>query len=182
MKRLVILGVLAVLATTGSAVPISGCKTTHQVSLGESCYSIANGRKLTVAQLQSINPSLDCNKLQPRELVCVQGTLPPPKSFTCTTQHKVKLGESCYNIATIWGLSVPQLQAINPSLNCTPLEVGIKICVKVVWQTSISAPVSSSTLSTSTKTSTSPTSTPTNIGCTKLVIVKSQDTCEFLYR
>ncbi|RUS16421.1 hypothetical protein BC937DRAFT_91229, partial [Endogone sp. FLAS-F59071] len=194
MKRLAILGVLAALATIGSAVPISGCKTTHRVSSGEKCSSIATIWKLTVTQLESINPSLNCNALQLHELVCVQATLPSTSSAavstsqgssTCLEKYTlcgisnlpslilVSKSYTGYNIAKNSSLTLAELQHLNPKVNCTILQIGAKLCVK-------SGPTTSSTTSTSTLTSTSThtgsASTPTSFGCTKLVAVGEEDT------
>uniref|UniRef100_A0A914XYE2 Chitinase n=1 Tax=Panagrolaimus superbus TaxID=310955 RepID=A0A914XYE2_9BILA len=50
---------------------------------------------------------------------------PKPDTPTNDKQYIVKAGDSCWNIATVAGLTLEQLKAKNPGLNCDPLWVRI---------------------------------------------------------
>jgi hypothetical protein len=47
----------------------------------------------------------------------------------CTRQYAVKAGDNCYAIAQANGMSLSALQAMNPAVNCEPLEIGAQLCV-----------------------------------------------------
>ena len=46
------------------------CHNPYRVKKGDTCYSIAADKGLSVAQLKGINPNIPCNNLQPRWPVC----------------------------------------------------------------------------------------------------------------
>ncbi|RUS26704.1 hypothetical protein BC938DRAFT_484234 [Jimgerdemannia flammicorona] len=169
MKYLVVLGVLAALATTSSAAPISGCTTTHRVTTGETCNSIAKTWSLSLAQFQSINPSLDCKNLKKGTNVCTKA---PSKSTsagtTCSKKYTIVPNDTCYDIAKKEGITLDTFMSYNPGLNCKLLQIGQQVCIAMK---SATGPPPKST-------ETSPSSPkPSNYGCTKLVVVKSDDTC-----
>ncbi|KAF8142403.1 hypothetical protein K438DRAFT_1541694, partial [Mycena galopus ATCC 62051] len=87
------------------------CSPTYTVKSGDTCYDIAAANGLTVAQLLSYNPSIDCASMLPLHLsvLCLGGT--------CTQTYTVQTGDTCSTIATHVGLTVSQLFALNPSIN-----------------------------------------------------------------
>uniref|UniRef100_A0A914PDL4 Chitinase n=1 Tax=Panagrolaimus davidi TaxID=227884 RepID=A0A914PDL4_9BILA len=52
---------------------------------------------------------------------------PKPDTPTNNNEYTVKAGDSCWSIATEHGLTLEQLKAKNPGLNCDPLWVGVKL-------------------------------------------------------
>uniref|UniRef100_A0A914PT27 Chitinase n=1 Tax=Panagrolaimus davidi TaxID=227884 RepID=A0A914PT27_9BILA len=52
---------------------------------------------------------------------------PKPDTPANNNQYTVKAGDSCWSIATEHGLTLEQLKAKNPGLNCDPLWVGVKL-------------------------------------------------------
>ncbi|KAJ3012316.1 hypothetical protein HKX48_006343 [Thoreauomyces humboldtii] len=152
----------------------NGVCTTHTVVSGDSCYAIATSVKQTVAQLQAENPTLDCNTLQPGQVLCVTaGKLPAPAptatpltptnpNGVCTT-HTVVSGDSCYAIATSVGQTVAQFQAENPTLDCNTLQPGQVVCVSAgKLPTSTPTPTPSPTTTTTSPTAPTATATPTH--------------------
>ncbi|CAF1036075.1 unnamed protein product [Rotaria magnacalcarata] len=101
------------------------CGKTHTVISGDSCWTIGQANSLTVAQLQSLNPSLGQNC----DLTVGQILLLQPACFVeatpCGKTHAVVSGDSCWSVGQANSLTVAQLQSLNPSLgqNCD-LTVG----------------------------------------------------------
>jgi len=56
--------------------------------------------------------------------------VPTPPANSCAKTYTVQSGDYCYLIATNNGLSLDQLYSINPGLNCSPLQIGVVVCVK----------------------------------------------------
>lgn len=117
------------LASMGAAVPTQStvsvlprgkvsnaptCPAKYTVKRGDTCFSIASSYFLTVSQLESRNPGLNCHKgfIYPGQQFCV------PLKSKCSKTHTVKQGEYCFLIAQKYQMSVAQLEAKNSGLNC----------------------------------------------------------------
>ncbi|TPX70430.1 chitinase [Spizellomyces sp. 'palustris'] len=112
-----------------------------------SCWAIQDKYKLgSVDNLLKMNPGLNCNTLQAGERVCVKLGAPtspliwpppaaptPPKPTqpppTCTKTYDVVSGDTCDLIADKSQLSRTLFQSMNPSVDCTKLSIGQKLCV-----------------------------------------------------
>lgn len=57
------------------------------------------------------------------------GALPAHAQAPCTRPHAVAPGESCYQIATLAGLSLAGLLRMNPGLDCARLQPGDGVCI-----------------------------------------------------
>lgn len=49
----------------------TGCIKSYTVVSGDWCDKIRSAQGVTLAQLQTLNPSLDCSNLQPGQVLCV---------------------------------------------------------------------------------------------------------------
>ncbi|KAJ3363536.1 hypothetical protein GGF31_000946 [Allomyces arbusculus] len=115
------------------------CAATYAVKSGDSCWSIANGNGLDMAALAALNPTMDCNKLQIGQQLCVRDKTAPttnapmpttaPPAGTCAKKYTVVAGDYCWAIANSNGLDVATLQSLNPGLNCDALQLGQVLCV-----------------------------------------------------
>ncbi|KAL7746162.1 hypothetical protein RI367_008533 [Sorochytrium milnesiophthora] len=110
------------------------CRVTS-VQAGDWCQKIADGAGLTLAQLQQLNPGMDCGKIAPGDRLCVsRGNLPPPPlpqgnpDGTCKVST-VQSGDWCQKIANGAGVTLSQLQQLNPQLDCSKLFPGARLCV-----------------------------------------------------
>ncbi|KAK7470205.1 hypothetical protein VKT23_001642 [Stygiomarasmius scandens] len=111
-----------------------------------------------------------------------------PSSTACSKTYTVKSGDYCYLIAQNNGLTVDQLQAANPGMNCDTLQIGqvLSLCPSTSstssppTSTSSTSPVTTSApISISTSTTPAPstvTTTPAS-SCPKSYTVKSGDYC-----
>jgi len=55
--------------------------------------------------------------------------LPPPPSSGCTQTYTVVSGDYCDKIRLAFGITLAQLQAFNPTMNCATLQPGQVLCV-----------------------------------------------------
>ncbi|CAL5228206.1 g11293 [Coccomyxa viridis] len=141
----------------GQTVCIKAAPTcTKQVTVknGDTCYSIWTAAGLTEAEFTALNPGVDCTKLQAGQSLCVAG------ASSCSKTHTVVSGDSCYSIWTAAGITQAQLEANNPGLDCSNLQIGQVLCVD-------NAPTPP------------PPSPPSS--CTQTTTVKSGDSCWSIY-
>jgi len=125
--------VKSILATVGPAAsptsphaPTStpSCTRKYTVLAGDYCYKIATQYGITVDQIMAQNPKLNsyCD-LTKGQVLC----LPP----LCTKTYKVVSGDTCYKIATSYGITVAKLESFNPSLgSACAIQPGQTLCVK----------------------------------------------------
>lgn len=69
---------------------------------------------------------------------------------TCTQNHNVVSGETCYLIWTKYGLDEATFYRYNPTINCMPLQIGQVICVKQTTSNTINVNPSGNTICTGT--------------------------------
>jgi LysM repeat protein len=112
---------------------------THVVKAGENMYRIAIQYKVSLAELQSANPKARVEALHvgqnlviPRSAKVAVVSSPARISkttVTATSSHQVVAGETLGSIARNCGISVADLQALNPSINPATLRIGQTISV-----------------------------------------------------
>ncbi|CAF3696326.1 unnamed protein product, partial [Rotaria socialis] len=113
------------LIQTACSVESTPCGKTYTVISGDSCWSIGQANSITVAQLQSLNPSLGQNcDLTVGQILLMQPAC-SVESMPCGKTYTVISGDSCWSIGQANSITVAQLQSLNPTLgeNCD-LTVG----------------------------------------------------------
>jgi hypothetical protein len=68
--------------------------------------------------------------MPPPPLAAQVCTVKPKVTIKCALYYKVKAGDTCWSIATASGLSIQQVQALNPTAKCKALQVGSSACVR----------------------------------------------------
>lgn len=106
----------------------------HTVAPGDTFASIASRYGIPVAQLQQANPWVDSHRLrigQTLQLPVATQSLPavPQQVATRPQSHRVQPGETLGTIASRYGLSLSQLQQLNPGLQSHRLQVGQQIAL-----------------------------------------------------
>ena len=48
----------------------------------------------------------------------------------CAKTHTIVSGDLCWKLSADYGLTVLQLQALNPGINCDNLKIGASLCLK----------------------------------------------------
>ncbi|KAK0543515.1 hypothetical protein OC846_005779 [Tilletia horrida] len=105
------------------------CTKTYQVVSNDNCGAIDQKYNLTLAQLTALNPNVNsgCTNIYPGEVLCVANATVPGH---CSQRYTVQSGDLCSTIAPKYNLSVAQLQALNPGMDCNSLSIGQSLCVK----------------------------------------------------
>ncbi|EPS35532.1 hypothetical protein H072_11031 [Dactylellina haptotyla CBS 200.50] len=112
------------------------CKTV-QVALGEGCAQLAVKCGISGADFTKYNPGI-CGSLKPKQHVCCSsGSLPdlrpkPNPDGSCFS-YKIKADDNCSNLATEYGLTIPQIKGFNKGTwgwsGCEPLYAGTVMCL-----------------------------------------------------
>lgn len=111
--------------------------TRHQVSKGETLYSLARKHGVTVDDLVAANPRLRGEALKagmeisiPTVAVAPQG----PAGLDCRVMHKVARKETAWSIAQKYGLTVDELIEANPEMKAGnyKLKKGTFLCIPPV--------------------------------------------------
>ncbi|EYB90847.1 hypothetical protein Y032_0213g2287 [Ancylostoma ceylanicum] len=104
-----------------------------EIVSGDTCYSISVAYKTNVTELGELNGgTLDCNNLLIGRRLCVwSGANDRPLShLNCTEVHSIVSGDTCWSLTQAYGITVDELQLLNPQMNCSSLQIGSDICVK----------------------------------------------------
>ncbi|ORX71667.1 LysM-domain-containing protein, partial [Linderina pennispora] len=121
-------------ALPAEIVPPSNSCQIYTLKPGDSCWLIARTNSITMEQLAAWNPDMSCMRLLIGQRVCVSppsnsiGPSPTQPGNACR-EYVVKSGDSCWYIGASIGISLEQLQAYNPGLNCQGLQVGQRLCL-----------------------------------------------------
>lgn len=104
-----------------------GCTSSVVVKSGDSCWAISQAAGMTVSALQSLNPTATCSNLHIGQTLCVTGGT--SGGGGCSKKAVVKSGDSCWAISQADGTTVSALQAANPGVNCSNLQIGQSLCL-----------------------------------------------------
>lgn len=107
---------------------------THTVSSGETIYSIAKKYGTSETELLAANPNAK-NGIQPGDVLVLKAEKKNGKSVekatpkTETSFHIVEPKETKYGIAKKYGMSVTDLEALNPEIK-SGLQIGFRLKIK----------------------------------------------------
>jgi len=105
-------------------------KTTYVVQQGETFYGIARNYKMSIKELEELNPEVDPSKLKPGMILAVITTIniPSPKTQNYTW-HIVEEGETMYALSKKYGISVDDIKVLN-GLEGNNIFPGQKLKIK----------------------------------------------------
>lgn len=100
----------------------------YTVKRGDTLSRIAAEFNTTIAVIRFLNPTIDINRIQVGQVICVPRVTVTP---TCPsgTIYTIKAGDTFYTIANEFDVTVRQLQQANPLVNPYNLVVGQRICI-----------------------------------------------------
>ncbi|KAG8711766.1 hypothetical protein FRC08_015475 [Ceratobasidium sp. 394] len=104
--------------------PSTACTRNYAIVPGDTCNNIAAKNSLTSLQLQSINPSLNCNTLGVGNTLCSFS----PSLSICPKLLQVVANDTCYGLATAVQMSVDEWKSINQGVNCDALQLSSLVC------------------------------------------------------
>lgn len=121
------------------------CAKTYVVVLGDWCAKIESDQGISETDLMSLNPGLACADIFPSQRLCIAAPAtttpgnPEPTStpfpepvvptVPCKSQIAVSLGDTCYDLATKYGLQPNQFMALNENIHCDNMQPGDVACV-----------------------------------------------------
>ncbi|KAG8986924.1 hypothetical protein FRB90_003690, partial [Tulasnella sp. 427] len=136
------------------------CARTYEVQAGDTCNGISAANNVSTYQLAALNSGIDssCSNLSVGETLCLGLS-----EGDCQATYVVQSGDSCWAIATSYGIDTDTLLSNNPQVNsaCSNIYPGEVLCVsseKLVTPTGGSTSTSASTSESSTTSSTTTTS------------------------
>lgn len=116
----------------------------HQVTQGETLYSISNKYGVTIEDLKACNPSLTAENLKAGTTLVLPATLSPagPAGIHCRTMHKVGKKETLWSIATQYEITVDELLTANPDLSSADAKIkkGSFLCIPYAQAEKVVAP------------------------------------------
>lgn len=104
----------------------------HEVKAKETLYSITKMYNVTQAELEVNNPFLKTDGLQPGQVLIIHRDSVAPKYISTsggTIIHEVLPKETKYGIATKYGMTVSELEKLNPEI-ADNLPIGFQLKVK----------------------------------------------------
>lgn len=120
---------------TPAPAPVS-CTNYYSVMNGDICYSIASQYQITLNQLYTLNPGINCNNMYIGQSVCVasstiQGGSSAYPVQQCTSFYRIVNGDSCTNIAYNYGIPINSFYSFNQGITCSNLRIGDIVCLSV---------------------------------------------------
>lgn len=114
---------------------------THKVAPKETLFSLAKQYSVSVADLKEWNPEVEKNGLKIGQDLIVSKTYKPTsvvdysevqevKHSTSVSTHVVKTQETLYSISRKYGVSVNELESLNPQIKDEGLKIGDTIKIK----------------------------------------------------
>ncbi|NHN25023.1 LysM peptidoglycan-binding domain-containing protein [Flavobacterium jejuense] len=104
----------------------------HKVVAGETIYAIARKYNTSVETIYQLNPKIKGKTLQINAVLSLP-TQEENKTLATTEKpqfHKVKKGESFYSISKIYGLSITDLESLNPTIKPNKLKKGTRLNIQ----------------------------------------------------
>ena len=101
----------------------------------DSCAAIESKYDITFAELLLWNPSIGskCQYLDVGEQYCVAGPVQTGTTTSCTTFYTAKQDDSCWAIATAYGITTDEFVEWNPAVGsgCSGLWPDYECCVAI---------------------------------------------------
>ncbi|CAI5959345.1 unnamed protein product [Closterium sp. NIES-65] len=122
-----------VLVVQNASTVATGCVVPYTIIEGDTCTLVASTFGLSLAELATVNPGLNCDALTTGQQVCIKLGAPVPQ--TCLNTYTVNPGETCNDVMlnTYPPISATELYQYNPGLICaadgSQRLVGQELCV-----------------------------------------------------
>ncbi|GAB3061605.1 LysM peptidoglycan-binding domain-containing protein [Virgibacillus ainsalahensis] len=100
---------------------------------GDSYYRLSQYFFIPLEQLMQANPNTDPSNLQIGQAICI----PTTSSFSyCpdSTPYQIKQGDSFYELASKFNLSLSTVLQANPNVNPNQLVIGQMVCLPIQWK------------------------------------------------
>jgi len=104
----------------------------YTIRPGDTLYVIAINNGTTVEAIMAINPGINPNNLQIGQVICVPTMVPSvPSVPPCPGgfYYTIKAGDTLYNLALQFNVTVDAIIRANPGINPNNLQIGQVICI-----------------------------------------------------
>jgi LysM repeat protein len=111
------------------------CSEYYTVVQGDSCAAIESKYSISFAEFLLWNPSIgsNCQSLNIAQQYCVAGPVQTGITTLCTSLYTAKKDDSCWAIATAYGITTKQFVDWNPAVggDCSGLWPDYEYCVAI---------------------------------------------------
>ena len=101
----------------------------YTIRAGDTFYKIAQQYNISVDALIKANPGVNPNRLQIGQVICIPIAAPPAPSCPGGFNYTIRAGDTLYEIARRYNITVQQLIAANPGIDPNRLQIGQVICI-----------------------------------------------------
>ncbi|PMD30661.1 carbohydrate-binding module family 50, partial [Hyaloscypha variabilis F] len=115
----------------GQVIQLAQPASTYTIVAGDTFTSIATRFGTSVAALEAANPGVNPNDLQIGQQINIpsSNSVPTPTPAPSSGTYVIQAGDTFTSIAAKLGTTVAALEAANPSLTPTDLQIGATIIV-----------------------------------------------------
>jgi len=103
--------------------------TLYTIRAGDTIYNLANRYNVSVNDILKANPGIDPNNLQIGQVICIPAATPPQPSCPGGTLYTIRAGDTIYNLASRYNVSVNDILKANPGIDPNNLQIGQVICI-----------------------------------------------------
>ena len=103
--------------------------TLYTIRAGDTIYNLANRYNVSVNDILKANPGIDPNNLQIGQVICIPAATPPQPSCPGGMLYTIKAGDTIYNLANRYNVSVDDILKANPGIDPNNLQIGQVICI-----------------------------------------------------
>lgn len=100
----------------------------YVIQAGDTFYQLSQRFNVPLDAIIAANPGVDPRRLQIGQAVCIP-TAPPPVPECPGFIYTVKAGDTLFNLARQFGVTVKAIQDVNPGIDPRHLAIGQKICI-----------------------------------------------------
>jgi LysM repeat protein len=113
--------------------PTPTCPTgtfSYTIRSGDTFFLLAIRYNTTVEAIMAANPGVDPNNLQIGQRICIPERVPPtPTCPTGTFSYTIRPGDTLYQLAITYNITVEAIIAVNPGIDPNNLRIGQRICI-----------------------------------------------------
>ena len=110
----------------------------YAIKPGDTFYRISKNFSVSVSDIQKLNPAVDPGRLKIGQSITIPAVATKVQTQTETdtsnihSEYKIKSGDTFYRIGKDFGVSVSDIQKLNPTVDSAKLKIGQSISIPAV--------------------------------------------------